>query len=492
MGNHTSNGTQNRNGTSTRRRLAPDGGEPIPPSAIEAEISLLGAMLVDPTVIPEVIDLIGGPEAFMNAKHGLVFQAIVAVYQETSALDLVLLNQRMIDTDTLHNVGGLEYLAYLAEAVPSANHFRHYAADVAAKWRVRRAIETGADMAREAAERPGDIDEIIDEAQRSIFALTEQTKRQQAATLGSSLGQALDDLMNAKTGQGTKTGFAELDELTGGLHDGDMIVIAGRPSMGKSALAVNIAENVWTAGKGVLLFSLEMNRMQVTYRVLSSKANVDAWKMRRGMLSADDFRALETACSRSLEISDKAEFLIDDTAGLTASMLRMKARQYATRKKIGLVVVDYMQLMTAGGRVESRQVEVSEISRTMKAVARELNVPVIALSQLNRGPENRDQNRPRMSDLRESGSIEQDADVIMLLHREAYYHRDDEGWLELNSAKVNQAEVIIAKQRNGPVGTVHLHWNDRLTKFSDLYQQRGAAPVQRQQTVFSEDDGIPV
>jgi replicative DNA helicase len=270
------------------------------------------------------------------------------------------------------------------------------------------------------------------------------------------------------------TGFDELDEMLSGLQRGEMIILAARPSMGKTAFALNMAENMAAASNGVAFFSLEMGKQQLVQRILCAKGGVDGQKLRKNMLSREEWRRIMGAC----EGLKNSPIFIDDTPGLTLLQMRSKARRMKEKHGIGAVVIDYLQLMSSGTRVESRQVEVSEISRGVKAMARELDVPVVCLSQLNRQAEGREGHRPRMSDLRESGSIEQDADVVMMLHREAYYHKSDANWVEANPLKANVAEVIVAKQRNGPTGTVELLWDSSSTAFRNLVQHGSARGVE--------------
>ena len=267
-----------------------------------------------------------------------------------------------------------------------------------------------------------------------------------------------------RTITGVATGFVELDEMTSGLQSGEMVILAARPSMGKTALALNLAENIAMDGRPVAIFSLEMSRQQLVQRLLCSRGQIDGQRFRRNLLRQDDYQRLMVACNDLAS----APILIDDTPGLTLLQLRSKARRMKEKSGLEAIVIDYLQLMSAGGRVESRQLEVSEISRGIKAMARELEVPVVCLSQLNRAAEQREGHRPRMSDLRESGSIEQDADVVAMLHREEYYHRSDPEWAEQNPDRVGVAELIITKQRNGPTGTVELAWDAGSTRFRTL------------------------
>jgi replicative DNA helicase len=312
---------------------------------------------------------------------------------------------------------------------------------------------------------PEDARSILEEAEQRIFHIAQESEHASSQTLRDLIDQTMKflDENEGRAITGVATGFAELDEMTSGLQKGELVIIAARPSMGKTALALNVAEHVALAGKAVAVFSLEMSRQQLVQRLLCSRSGVDSHRLRRNMLRENEWQKLHKACDQLMD----APILIDDTPGLSSMQLRAKARRLASKHKLEMVVIDYLQLMTTGHRTESRQQEVSEISRAVKAMARELEVPVVCLSQLNRAAEQREGHRPRMADLRESGSIEQDADVIMMLHREEYYHQQDPHWAQDNPDKINVAELIIAKQRNGPTGTVNLTWLPMSTRFRD-------------------------
>jgi replicative DNA helicase len=312
---------------------------------------------------------------------------------------------------------------------------------------------------------PEDAQVILERAEQAIFRIAQQSEHSHAETLQALVEEAMR-LMEDNDGKlitGVPTGFRDLDEMTQGLQRGEMIIIAARPSMGKTALALNMAELMALRDHPVGIFSLEMSRQQLVQRLLAAKSGVNSQKIRRSMLNSDDYHKLHIACGELMD----AQILIDDTPGLTPLQLRAKARRMVAKHDIKAIFIDYLQLMSVGGRVESRQVEISEISRSIKAMARELNVPVICLSQLNRAPEQREGHRPRMSDLRESGSLEQDADVVMMLHREDYYHQGEDDWADRNPDKLGVAELIITKQRNGPTGNVTLTWASEITRFRD-------------------------
>jgi replicative DNA helicase len=444
--------------------------EALPPHAIEAEMSLLGSILIDPQVLGDVIFIVRHGDDFYKPANGALFDAMVELYDKNSSLDIVQLNQRLIDRNVLDAVGGLDYLVQLASAVPSAANARHYARLVREKAMVRKLIGAAGDILYDAYHSAEQAQDILDQAEQRIFQIAQQSEHTQVETLHELIRETMERI-EANLGQelsGISSGFRELDEMTTGLQKGELLILAARPSMGKTALALNMAENMAMRGTAVGVFSLEMGKQQLVQRLLCARSGIDSQRLRRNMLREPEFRALMTACDEL----QAAPMFIDDTPGLSLLQLRAKARRMAAKHKVQAIVIDYLQLMSSGARVESRQVEVSEISRGVKAMARELNVPVICLSQLNRAAESREGHRPRMSDLRESGSIEQDADVIMMLHREEYYHKDDPDWVSNNPESLGVAELILAKQRNGPTGTVKLSWVSQSTRFRDHSSSR--------------------
>lgn len=448
------------------RRQAAGLFEALPPHAIEAEMSLLGAMLIDHRVIGDVVTIIKSASDFYKPSHGAIYEALVELYDTTASVDIVTLNQRLVDRNVIEAVGGVGYLVRLAESVPSAAFAEEYARVVREKAIVRDLIQAAGEILVEAHESSGDARALLQSAEARIFQIAQRADQASSESLKELLLETMRQLERNEGRHitGLPTGFHELDELTSGLQSGELIIVAARPSMGKTALALNLAENVASAGHPVGVFSLEMGKQQLVQRLLCARSGIDSQRLRRNMLRSDDYRALMAACG---ELSSSPIY-IDDTPGLNLLQLRSKARRLCERFGIQFIVIDYLQLMSAGGRVESRQVEVSEISRGVKAMARELNVPVVCLSQLNRAAEQREGHRPRMSDLRESGSIEQDADVIMMLHREEYYHQSDPEWAANNEDKIGVAELIIAKQRNGPTGIVSLQWDGAATRFRNL------------------------
>lgn len=458
-----------------------------PPQSPEAEMSLLGSMLLDYKVISEIIQIVPSGSAFASQMHGAIFDVLVRTYDTHRSGDLVQIGEALKDKGLLDDVGGLPYLMRLAESVPSAVNAPHYARIVREKWMLRRLIDASGEIlygAFHAGELYNDAGQsVLDTAQRLIFEIADQTSHGSAEELNHLLKQLMDMLIanEGRSLTGLDTGFYDLNEMTSGLQAGEMIILAARPSMGKTACMLNLAEQIAFGGSPhappgagpatpVAIFSLEMGRQAVTQRLLCAHAGVDSQRVRRNMLGTDEFKRLIEACGQLSE----APIYIDDTPGLTVMQLRAKSRRMVQQHGVKCIFVDYLQLLSApGSSREGRQQEVSSISRGIKALARELDLPIVCLSQLNREAESREGHRPRMADLRESGSIEQDADTIMLLHREEYYHQGDAEWKAENPDKVGVSELIIAKQRNGPTGTVELSWDSRTTRFNNL--ARGSA-----------------
>ena len=437
----------------------------VPPHALETEVSLLGSMLLDPMVVTDVVGIVKSGRDFHRPANSIIFEQMIAVYDRTASIDVVQLDQILKDRGLLDEVGGLDYLVHLAESVPTAANAVRYARIVREKATLRELIGAAGETLRDAHTGELEVAQVLEAAEQRIFRIAQHREQTSASSLAELLDEVVQSIEDADGGtSGVPSGFTELDEMLNGMQKGEMLILAARPSMGKTAFALNIAEQMAVADHPVAIFSLEMGKQQLVQRMLCARGRIDSQRMRRSMLREDDFKRLMAACA---DLQD-APIYIDDTPGLSLLQLRSKARRLKDRHGISAIVIDYLQLMSAGGRVESRQLEVSEISRGVKAMARELEVPVLCLSQLNRAAEQREGHRPRMSDLRESGSIEQDADVVMMLHREAYYHRGDPEWLDQNPDKANVAEVIVAKQRNGPTGVVNLHWNAASTRFQDL------------------------
>ena len=439
--------------------------EQLPPHAIEAEMCLLGSIIIEPAALGDVALIIRQGEEFYKPANGAIFDAMVELYDKSASLDVVQLHQLLVDRDILESVGGQEYLVELASSVPSAHNAEQYARLVREKAIVRRLIEQAGQILQDAYSSRDDASSLLDEAEHRIFSIAEHYEHHDIEVLHSILNKIVKEMEenDGRPLSGVLTGFSELDELTGGLQPGDFIIIAARPSMGKSAIALNMIEEIGIRGEAVCMFSLEMSKRHLVERLLSGRSGLDLQRMRRMMLGSDDWSQLHAACGDL----QNAPIYIDDLGGSTLLQIRARARRLVAKHDIKAIFVDYIQLMTSSGRVESRQMEVSEISRGLKALARELNIPVVGLSQLNRSPEQRESHRPRLSDLRESGSLEQDADVVCLLHREEAYHQGEEQWLRDNQDKVGKAELIIAKQRNGPTGVVNLTWDRSCTRFKD-------------------------
>lgn len=428
------------------------------PASPEAEAAVLGSMLLDRECIGDVVEHIGA-DSFSLTEHRIIFDAILSLYENNHAIDLVVLRDELKKRKSLEAVGGVDYLVRVVESVPSAASAEYYAGIVKEKGMLRDLARTCGEILNDACDEGGDVGEKLDLAEQQIFAVTEKKIQGSVTPVKDLITQTFENIEARKGSHvtGLSTGFEELDYMLSGLQNGEMLIIAGRPSMGKTSFALNVAEHIGAdENTPIVFFSLEMGKHQLVERFLCSRSGIDSQLVRKGMLSTDQMAELTRTGG---DLFEKPIF-IDDSPGLTPLMIRAKCRRLKSQHDIQAIFIDYMQLMGLGGRVESRQQEISTISRQLKALARELDVPVVVLSQLNRGSEGREGHRPRMSDLRESGSIEQDADVIMLLHREDYYHRGEAEWEENNTA-----EVIIAKQRNGPTGIVELIFDGRLTRF---------------------------
>ena len=435
----------------------------MPPNAPEAEMALLGSMLVDPGVIGDVVGVIRTADDLFQERHRTIYAALVEIYDRTASVDAVRLHQHLVDRRVIEAVGGLEYLVQLSEAVPSAQFALEYARTVRDKATLRQLIDASSSTMHDAYKATDEAQQILEGAEQRIFSIAQRRDSVAVAALSDLLREAMKAIESRDgTGlTGLGTGFADVDEMTSGLQRGEMLILAARPSMGKTALALNLMEGVALTGRPVAMFSLEMGRQQLVQRLLCAKAGVDGQRLRRGTLLREDSARLVAACSAL----DDSKIYIDDTPGLTLLQLRSKGRRLCEKYGVECIFIDYLQLMSSGSRSESRQVEVSDISRGIKAMALELQIPVVCLSQLNRAAEQREGHRPRMSDLRESGSIEQDADVILMLHREEYYHHGDADWKDANPDKAGIAELIFAKQRNGPTGVVKLVWDQGSTCF---------------------------
>jgi replicative DNA helicase len=449
----------------------------LPPHSVEAEQSLLGALLLDNQAFDRVADLVGADD-FYRDDHRRIWRHISRLVEATRPADVVTVSESIEASEDKDKTGGTSYLAALAQNTPSALNVRRYAELVRERAVQRRLAQVATEIAESALAPTGkDVGQLLDEAESKIFQIAESGARKDQGLVGISpvlakVFERIDHLHsqdNPSDITGVPTGFVDLDRMTAGLQPGDLIIVAGRPSMGKTAFALNIAEHVAlhpSVGLPVAIFSMEMSSSQLAMRMLSSMAKVDQTRLRTGRLNDEEWSRLTDEIGRLNE----ARIHVDETAALNALELRARARRMKREYgKLGLVVVDYLQLMSASGQGENRATEISEISRSLKALAKELDVPVIALSQLSRAVEQRNDRRPLMSDLRESGAIEQDADVILFIFREEVYSPDKE------DAK-GKADVIVGKQRNGPIGTVPLTFMGRYTRFGNSTE--GGAPWQ--------------
>ncbi len=431
----------------------------VPPHDIGAEVCVLGSMILDAACIDIVVQ-VNKSDHFYRPAHQVLYDVLVDMRQEAKPIDLVTVREELLSRRQLEKVGGIEYLADLVEGVPNSANAEYYAKIVRDKAMLRELIAAGTDIVREAFEAREDAGGLVDAAERRIFQIATGLCGEEAVGLRGLITKTFE-MIEATQGQlltGLGTGFPKLDEITSGFQNGEMLILGARPSMGKTSLLLNLAEHMAVVdNQPIAFFSLEMSKEQIAQRLLASHASFDLRQMRRGMISIEDFNRLQDAAGPLYE----APLLIDDTPTLTILQLRAKCRRLQAAHGIKAVFLDYLQLMSYSGRADSRQEQITEISRGIKALARELSVPVVAAAQLNRGPTDRPQQRPRMSDLRESGSIEQDADVIMLLHNEDYYHIGDPDY-----TPTGIHELIIAKQRNGPTDMVPLVFVKQYTRFN--------------------------
>lgn len=432
------------------------------PEDLGAEAAVLGSMIIDPRCIGKVIEMIDR-KAFYHAEHQILWDVVVALYDRNggSGVDGMLVRAELDRLKRLEEIGGTEYLQKLIESVPSSANAEYYTEIVRSKHQCREIITLGTEALNLAYDGSQDPSEIMSQLEGAIYKLAEGNGNQEASPVMDLVTAAYARIENREGSQvtGLATGFLELDEILCGLQNGDMIIVAGRPSSGKTCLALNVAEHVsMIGGEPALVFSMEMGRDQLVERTICGAAGVDGQKVRKGMLETDDYQRIIEACDRIRQ----APLYIDDSCGLTPLLLKSKARRAVRQYGIKLLVVDYLQLMHIPGKVESRTVEITRVSSELKSLARELNLPLVVISQLNRANESRADKRPQMSDLRDSGALEQDADVIMLLHREDYYHKNEPDYI-----KTNEAEVCVVKQRNGPTGMVKLIFREQLMRFEN-------------------------
>jgi replicative DNA helicase len=433
----------------------------LPPQNIEAEQAVIGAIFLEPTALTLASEILI-PEDFYRAAHQKIFNAMLKLNDTGKAVDLITVTEELAATKVLEDIGGVSYLSEVAGSVPTAANIEYYANIVGEKALLRKLIRTATGIAQDGYTREDEVESLLSEAEKSIMEVAQRRNAGAFHNIKDVLVRTYDNIetLHQRTGDvtGIPTGFAELDRMTAGFQRNDLIIVGARPSVGKTAFALNIAQNVAVkSGENVAIFSLEMGAEQLVMRMLCAEGNIDAQRLRTGSLTDEDWGKLTMAMG-SLS---NAGIFIDDTPGVRISDLQAKCRRLKQEHGLGMILIDYLQLILGSGRGgENRQQEVSEISRSLKQLARELQVPVIALSQLSRGVEQRQDKRPMMSDIRESGSIEQDADIVAFLYRDDYYDKESEN--------KNIIEIIIAKQRNGPTGTVSLAFVKEYNKFVNL------------------------
>lgn len=447
--------------------------EVAPPKSLDAEQTVLGSVLIDRNALFSVGAILE-PDNFFNEYHKKIFEAMLAIADRGQSIDLLTLADELDRRDSLEEIGGRSYLALLPQVVVSPENVDFHARIVRRKWQLRALINASRETVQDALSEHDDVDRILDAAEQRLFAITGDGIRGDFLPMHEVIHDTMDEIDRARShkGQspGVPTGYPDLDHLLLGLHPSDLIIIAGRPAMGKTAFALNIALNIALSSqpRGVGLFSLEMSAGQLTNRLLCTSAKVSSSSTKKGMISDADAARLEKE-ARNLDL---APIWIDDTPGQTVYEIRSKARRLALKNEnLGVIIIDYLQLMSGGAKVESRQQEIAEITRALKGLARDLNIPVIALSQLSRKVEDRraKDRRPILSDLRESGAIEQDADVVVFLHRPSYYEEEREA--DYQDTAPSETEVIVAKHRNGPTGTVELLFFRRFTRFETMLSE---------------------
>src|SRR3990167_3910411 len=446
-------------------------GAKLPPQNTDAEASLLGALLIDSDAIIKIADIVYADD-FYDEKHEKIYEAIRQLYEKHSPIDVLTLSNYLKDKGDLDFVGGSAYLTELTNYVPTAAHVEQYADIVSQKALRRRLIAASQDIVGLSYDEGKNLNELIEDAESRLFEISQKHVGQDVISLESVLSESFDrlDELHKDKGKirGIPTGYKDLDNVLAGLQPSDLIVLAARPSMGKTALQLNIAHNVALGPeRPVLIFSLEMSKEQLVDRMLAMESGVDAWALRTGNLTDSDFEKI----SQAMGTLGEAKIYIDDTPSITVSELRTKARREAHRHDLGLIIVDYLQLMSGGGRYGSegnRVQEITEISRGLKGIARELNLPVLALSQLSRSVESRSPQIPQLADLRESGSIEQDADVVAFIYREEYYNPDTD--------RKNLTDIFIKKHRNGPTGAAELYFDREKQRFRSLDTKHSTTP----------------
>lgn len=442
------------------------GFERIPPQNIEAEQAAIGSMLLDKDAIVKAVDILSAEDFYKDA-HRVTFDTIVSMYEKGEPIDLVTVTEQLRRRGSLEQIGGIPYITTLASTVPTAANIEYYARIVKEKAVYRALVRVGTNIVSLGYEGAEDVELALDQSEQMVFSLSQQRARQGIADIKAVLVgtfERIEKLYESKGRvTGVPTGFVDLDAMLTGLQPSDLIIVAARPSMGKTSLALNIAAHAAISEKiPVVIFSLEMSREQLAMRLLSAEAKVDGQRLRRGQLVDEDWKRLSYGLGRLSE----APIFIDDSPSITALEIRAKSRRLKVEQGLGLVIIDYLQLVQGRGRTESRQQEIAEITRSLKSLARELKVPVVALAQLSRAVETASERRPLLSHLKESGEIETSADVVAFIYREDYYNRA--------AQKQNVAEIIVAKQRNGPTGSVELMWHKEYTRFENLERYRKA------------------
>ena len=432
----------------------------ILPHSIEAEQSVIGSMLMGRDAIMTASEILTS-EDFYQHQYGIVFEAMTELFSEGKPVDLVTLQERLREKDVPPEISSMEFVRDLLDAVPTSANVKHYATIVSEKSLLRKMIRLNDEISNACYLARDKVEDILEDTEKKMFKLLQQRSTGEYVPIRQAVMNTLENIERASKSKGNvtgiPTGFVDLDYKTSGFQPSDLILIAARPSMGKTAFVLNLAEYMaFRKNKAVAIFSLEMSREQLINRLLSLESKVNSQNIRTGSLKDDEWAKLIEGAG----VIGDSNLIIDDTPGISIGELRSKCRKYKLEHGLDIVIIDYLQLMVGSGRSDSRQQEISEISRSLKALARELNVPVIALSQLSRAVEQRTDHRPMLSDLRESGAIEQDADVVMFIYRDEYYNKDSES--------KGMAEIIIAKQRNGPIGTVNLVWLPDYTKFANV------------------------
>ena len=433
----------------------------LPPQSIEAEESILSAILLETNTLLEVLEILT-PEDFYRTAHQRIFAAMELLFRKAEPVDLITLTNALRESNQLEEIGGAAYLARLVDTVPAAINVAHYARIVREKSSLRRLIAKAGEITQRCYGDSGDFDQVLDFAEGAVFEISENKHRAAFHPLSKIIDINIDALEKRQANRalvtGIPTGYTRLDSMTSGLQGSDLIILAARPAMGKTALALNIARNAAVLGNvAVAIFSLEMSKEQLSMRMLCAEARVDSSRLRSGFLNPEDWANITDAASALSE----APIYIDDSPDISATSIRTKSRRLKMDKDLGLIIIDYLQLMRGHENTERRDLEISDISRSLKLLAKELNVPVVALSQLNRKLEERSDKRPQLSDLRESGALEQDADVVAFIYRDEVYNKDE------NNPNRGVAEVILAKQRNGPTGVVPLTFLGAYTRFEN-------------------------